>query len=315
VTNAEKRRKFNEDNIAEFRANGGRIASFGDAPVLLLTSTGRRSGQRRTSPMMYLADADDRNRVYVFASAAGADEHPAWFVNLRENPTDLEVEIGEERRLASATILAEPERTDVYAEQARRYPGFAEYQEKTERTIPVVALNLERVPGDLPPDDPSRSAVKANADEDGAKHVSVVGDTYTVLVSGADTAGRYTLIDMWVPPGGGPPPHRHDFEEMFTVLEGEIEITFRDETMTAKAGDTVNVPANAPHHFTNASEAPARLLCMCMPAGQEEFFALIGDPAPGRTSPPPDLSDAERKERIGRALELAPRFRSELLLP
>jgi quercetin dioxygenase-like cupin family protein len=168
---------------------------------------------------------------------------------------------------------------------------------------------------DIPDDDLTRSAVKARADGETVKHLAVVGDTYTVLVSGADSGGRYTLIDMWVPPGGGPPPHRHDFEEMFTILEGEIEFTFRDEPLTATEGDTVNVPANAPHRFTNSSSDPARLLCMCLPAGQEEFFALIGDPVPSRTSPPPDLSDGERKERMDRARELAPRFRTELLIP
>jgi hypothetical protein len=68
---------------------------------------------------------------------------------------------------------------------------------------------------------------------------------------------------------------------MFTVVDGEIEITFRGEKLTARAGDTVNVPANAPHQFTNAAEAPARLLCMCEPAGQEEFFREIGDPGRG----------------------------------
>ena len=172
--------------------------------------------------------------------------------------TDLEVEIGTERRLASATVVPEPARTRIYAEQARRYPGFAGYEKKTARTIPVVALELERSPGELPADDPARSTVTSNADAPTARHISVVGDTYTVLVSGADTAGRYTLIDMWVPPGGGPPPHRHDFEEMFSILEGEIEISFRDQTMTAKEGDTVNVPSNAPHQFTNASDRPAR---------------------------------------------------------
>ena len=74
--------KFNEDNIAEFRAGGGRIASFGDAPLLLLTTAGAKSGRRRTSPMMYLADEHDSDRVYVFASAAGDDQHPAWFHNV-----------------------------------------------------------------------------------------------------------------------------------------------------------------------------------------------------------------------------------------
>jgi deazaflavin-dependent oxidoreductase (nitroreductase family) len=138
----QQRLKFNEDNIAEFRASHGRIASFGDAPLLLLTTTGAKSGQRRTSPMMYLADAGDLDRVYVFASAAGAEQHPAWFHNLVAHPDDLEVEIGHERYRASAEVVPEPRRTELYAAQASRYPGFAGYQEKTSRAIPVVALVL-----------------------------------------------------------------------------------------------------------------------------------------------------------------------------
>jgi quercetin dioxygenase-like cupin family protein len=167
----------------------------------------------------------------------------------------------------------------------------------------------------IPPDDPTRATTLANPEADDAEHISVVGDTYTILVSGSDTAGRYTLIDMHVPNGGGPPPHRHDFEEMFTVIEAEIEVTFRGEKSTAHAGDTINVPANAPHQFTNAAAAPARLLCMCTPAGQEEFFREIGDPVPGRTSPPPDLAPDAKDERMKKALELAPKYRTELLLP
>ena len=81
---------------------------------------------------------------------------------------------------------------------------------------------------------------------------------------------------MHVPPGGGPPPHRHDFEEMFTVLDGEVQVTFRGKTIVARAGETINVPANAPHAFTNAGDTPSRLLCMCAPSGQEEFFTLVG---------------------------------------
>jgi len=86
----------NRANIAEFRASGGRIATFGDAPLLLLTTTGAQSGQPRTSPMMYLADEDDPNRVYVFASYAGADVNPAWFHNLVVHPDAVRVEIGRE---------------------------------------------------------------------------------------------------------------------------------------------------------------------------------------------------------------------------
>src|ERR1017187_3041750 len=78
----------------------------------------------------------------------------------------------------------------------------------------------------IPPDDPARQLVVAQPDSK-LPHIGVVGGTYTILPAGKDTADRFCLIDMHVPPGGGPPPHRHDFEETFTVLEGELDATFR----------------------------------------------------------------------------------------
>jgi quercetin dioxygenase-like cupin family protein len=167
----------------------------------------------------------------------------------------------------------------------------------------------------VPADDLARTLTHASPDtDDSLPHLGVVGDTYTILVSGRDTAGRYTLIDMYVPPGGGPPPHRHDFEEMFTILEGEIKLTFRGETKVASAGETVNVPANAPHVFTNASQRPARLLCLCSPAGQEEFFQEVGVPVAHRTEAPPALDKAAAGAFIAKAVALAPKYRTELLL-
>jgi quercetin dioxygenase-like cupin family protein len=166
----------------------------------------------------------------------------------------------------------------------------------------------------IPPDDPYRKLTLANPDDPRLRHVSIVGGTYTILVSGEQTNGRYCLIDMLVPPGGGPPPHRHDFEEMFTILDGEIELTFRGEAHRASAGSTMNIPANAPHSFKNTSEQPARLLCMCTPAGQEEFFMTVGDAVESRTAPPPKLSHAEQAERGQRAKALAARYRTELLV-
>ena len=167
----------------------------------------------------------------------------------------------------------------------------------------------------IPADDPARELTHVSPDTDESlRHVGVVGDTYTILISGEDTAGRYTLIDMHVPPGGGPPPHRHDFEEMFTILDGEIELTFRGQTAVARAGDTVNVPANAPHVFRNASGRPARLLCLCSPAGQEQFFLEVGAPVAHRTDPPPALDETATAAFIATALALAPRYRTELLL-
>src|SRR5580658_1450951 len=112
----------------------------------------------------------------------------------------------------------------------------------------------------IPPDDPLREL--AIPDEK-SLHVGVVGDTYTILLTGKDTAGRFCLIDMHVPPGGGPPPHRHDFEETFTVLQGELEVTFRGVKQTVRSPATIHIPANAPHQFRNSSAQPARLHCIC----------------------------------------------------
>lgn len=165
----------------------------------------------------------------------------------------------------------------------------------------------------LPEDDRSRGLIVARPETDAAlPHVAVAGNVYTVLVSGEQSGGRYALIDMHVLPGGGPPPHRHDFEEMFHVLEGEIELTFRGETLTARAGETVSIPANAPHAFRNVSSSPARLLCTVSPAGNEAFFMEVGDRVPTRTGPMPTLSEAERKARGEKAKALAAKYRSEI---
>lgn len=166
----------------------------------------------------------------------------------------------------------------------------------------------------IPADDATRRLTVADPDDPKLRHVSVAGGTYTILVTGEQTGGRYCLIDMLVPPGGGPPPHRHDFEEMFTILDGEIELTFRGEVHRASAGSTVNIPANAPHSFRNQSDKTVRLLCMCSPAGQEEFFVAMGDPVGSRTEPPPKLSQAEQVERVQRAKALSARYRTELLV-
>jgi len=166
----------------------------------------------------------------------------------------------------------------------------------------------------IPPDDPRRALALARPDQDqNLTHLGVVGDTYTILLTGKDTAGRYCLIDMLVPPGGGPPPHRHDFEEMFTMLEGEIEFTFRGAKSVLRAGETANVPANAPHQFRNATAQPARLLCLCSPAGMEEFFTAVGIPLPTRTTPCPKPDPAALAAFKKKAESLAARYKTELL--
>jgi len=128
---------WNRQIIEEFRANQGQVGGqFAGAPVLLLHTTGARSGIERVNPMMYL-DLDEHR--YVFASKAGADSHPDWFYNLRAHPV-VSVEVGEEVYDASAVVLSEPDRTRIYAVQSDRYPGFGEYQQSTSRVIPVVEL-------------------------------------------------------------------------------------------------------------------------------------------------------------------------------
>jgi deazaflavin-dependent oxidoreductase (nitroreductase family) len=128
---------WNSKVIAEFRDNGGKVGGqFEGAPLLLLTTTGRRSGKQRVNPMMYLADD---GRLLVFASKAGAPVHPDWYLNLVANP-DVTIEVGTETFPARAEVLEGAERDEKYAEQARRYPGFADYQARTDRVIPVIAL-------------------------------------------------------------------------------------------------------------------------------------------------------------------------------
>ncbi|MGD0593166.1 MAG: nitroreductase family deazaflavin-dependent oxidoreductase [Acidimicrobiales bacterium] len=128
---------WNRKIIEEFRAHEGKVGGqFEGAPVLLLTTTGAKSGKSHTAPMMYLTDDD---RLFVFASKAGAPTNPDWYHNLVANPT-VTVEIGTDQYTATATPVQREERDRIFAEQARRYPGFAEYEDKTTRVIPVVEL-------------------------------------------------------------------------------------------------------------------------------------------------------------------------------
>jgi quercetin dioxygenase-like cupin family protein len=162
----------------------------------------------------------------------------------------------------------------------------------------------------IPPDDPKRSLTLAQPDN--LPHIGLVGDTYTITVTGEETNGRFCLIDMHIPPGGGPPPHRHDFEETF-MLEGEMDATFRGKKSIVRAGDTLHIPANAPHQFHNASAGPVRMLCICSPAGQEKFFLEVGVPVATRTAPPPKLDQKQQAEFIEKVKALAPKYRTELL--
>jgi quercetin dioxygenase-like cupin family protein len=172
------------------------------------------------------------------------------------------------------------------------------------------AIDAAQPEGAIPADDTHRQLALSHPDDPNLPHIALAGGAYTILLTGEQTGGRYCLIDMLVPPGGGPPPHRHDFEEMFTILEGEIELTFRGESLKAGAGATVNIPANAPHAFKNKSDRPAHLLCMCAPPGQEHYFLAVGDRVDSRAAPPPKLSEAERGAR---AKALAAKYRTEFV--
>ncbi len=127
--------------IEEFRANGGKVGGvFEGAPMLLLTSTGARSGRLHTTPLLYM---DDGDRLVVFASKGGAATNPDWFHNLLANPR-ANIEVGDESYPVRAVLIEGDERDRLFARQAERRPVFAGYQEKTTRVIPVIAFERRR---------------------------------------------------------------------------------------------------------------------------------------------------------------------------
>lgn len=128
---------WNAQIIEEFRANEGRVGGmFEGAPLLLLHSTGAKSGETRLSPVMYQSVGDD---LAIFASYAGAPNHPAWYHNLLANP-EASVEVGTETIEVRARVAVDAERAPIWTRQKTEYPGFADYESKTSRTIPVVIL-------------------------------------------------------------------------------------------------------------------------------------------------------------------------------
>ena len=132
---------WNSQVIAEFRANEGRVGGqFAGAPMVLVQHQGKRSGRDYVSPMMYLPGPD--GRIYVIASKGGAPTNPDWYYNLLAAGRAT-VEVGTETYPVTVTELTGEERDRIYAEQAARYPGFAEYEEKVRgvRVIPVLALD------------------------------------------------------------------------------------------------------------------------------------------------------------------------------
>jgi deazaflavin-dependent oxidoreductase (nitroreductase family) len=128
---------WNSQVIETFRANGGKVdGPFKGATLLLLTTTGAKSGQKRTSPLMYLTDSD---RMIIFASKAGAPTNPDWYHNLLAHP-HATIEVGTETFDVTATVITGEERDRLYSLQAERFSRFADYEAKSPRKIPVIAL-------------------------------------------------------------------------------------------------------------------------------------------------------------------------------
>jgi quercetin dioxygenase-like cupin family protein len=129
--------------------------------------------------------------------------------------------------------------------------------------------------------------------------VSVVGDTYHTIIGSEQTNGAYALIDMLIPPKGGPGPHSHvTFQEAFYILEGEVQVITKGTTYTATKGSYVNIPFNGPvHKFTNKTDNTAHILCLTTPAGMEKMFKEIGKPVDANTFlPPPQMTPEELKQ-------------------
>ena len=132
--------EWNKKIIEEFRANDGKVGGqFANSSLLLLHTTGAKSGLPRINPVAYTTDGD---RYVIIASKGGAPTNPDWYYNLVANPK-VKVEVGTEQFQARATVPAELERIQLYDKMATVYPGFADYQRKTSRTIPVVVLTRQ----------------------------------------------------------------------------------------------------------------------------------------------------------------------------
>ncbi|MGV3559799.1 cupin domain-containing protein [Larkinella arboricola] len=136
-------------------------------------------------------------------------------------------------------------------------------------------------------------------DNEEGQRLSVVGDTYRILISGKETEEKYAVIDMLVPPGGGPGPHAHkDMQEMFYVVDGEIEFKMESGPYTATKGSFITIPLGGEvHSFKNKSDTVAHLLCTVIPAGLDAFFQEIGKPvAAGTFLSPPELGPEELEQ-------------------
>ena len=142
--------------------------------------------------------------------------------------------------------------------------------------------------------------------------IAVVGDLYRFLAEGSDTAGKYAAFEATVPPGGGPPLHKHSREEeSFYVLEGEITFSLEDKQLVSGPGSFVHIPVGVWHGFRNEGTQQARMIISVVPAGLDQMFVEVGTPmAEGSTTIP-----APSPEEIGKLLAVAPRYGIEIRVP
>lgn len=159
----------------------------------------------------------------------------------------------------------------------------------------------------------SNNSIIAITDLEGDS-VSIGGDTYRIIIGGEQTGGAYSLVDMLIPPNGGPPPHSHPkFQEAFYVIDGEIEVITKDGTYTASKGSHVNIPFNGPvHKFINKTKKVTHMLCLITPAGMEKMFREIGKPVPANTFLPPIQMTFEEQKRVQ---SIAERYGQKLYPP
>lgn len=144
----------------------------------------------------------------------------------------------------------------------------------------------------------TNNSIAAVAAQEGPS-ISVVGDTYRIVIGSEQTNGAYALIDMLIPPEGGPPPHSHaTYQEAFYIIDGEIEVITKEKKYSATKGSYVNIPFNGPvHKFTNRTDKTAHILCLTTPAGMEKMFEEIGKPvAAGTFLPLPQMTPEEKKQ-------------------
>ena len=157
------------------------------------------------------------------------------------------------------------------------------------------------------------NTVTAVAAQEGPS-VSVVGDTYRIIIGGEQTRGAYAFIDMLIPPKGGPGPHSHaTFQEAFYIMDGEIRVITKEKVYTAAKGSYVNIPFEGPvHKFTNETDKTAHILCFTTPAGMDNMFLEIGKPVSANTLLPiPQMTPEELK----RLQSIAEKYRQKLYPP